>query len=256
MHGRHPIRMNLLTKIQRHPIRRGLVVVVAAMAAGAARADSDPEDSRPNRSREVVPEFNAYIKLDDRARLFLLADVSRVSPDDVVNGELGIHFDYTLMPILRPALRDAEWERNRYLWVRVGIRRLGSIDGRDDGFRENRVLLEATARFELAGEVWLVNRVRWDLRDVDGMHSNRYRYRIGAEKELSTAGGTVVVPYAQAEWFYDTRFDAWSRQRYQLGAEIELDRNWRIEPYYAYDKDKYPSAEGLNRVGLVLKYFR
>ena len=30
MHGRHPIRMNLLTKIQRHPIRRGLVVVVAA----------------------------------------------------------------------------------------------------------------------------------------------------------------------------------------------------------------------------------
>ena len=247
--------MNLLTRIHPRVIWLGCAVV-AAMAAWPACAESDSEGSGPNRAREVVPEFNAYFKLGDRARVFLLADVSRVSPDDVSNGELGIHFDYTLMPILRPALRDAEWERNRYLWVRVGIRRLGSIDGRDDGFRENRVLLEATARFELAGEVWLVNRVRWDLRDVDGMHSNRYRYRLGAEKELSTAGGTVVVPYVQAEWFYDTRFDAWSRQRYQLGAEIELDRNWRIEPYYAYDKDKYPSAEGLNRVGLVLKYFR
>ncbi|MCE9659308.1 MAG: DUF2490 domain-containing protein [Burkholderiales bacterium] len=203
-----------------------------------------------------MPEFNAYFKVSDRARVFLLADVARVSPDDVTNGEIGIHFDYTLMPILRTGLRDADWERNRYLWVRVGARRLGSIDGRDDAYRETRLLLEATARFELPGEVWLANRVRWDLRDVDGTHSNRYRLRVGAEKEFSTAGGTVVVPYAQAEWFYDTRFDAWSRQRLQVGAEVELDKSWRLEPYYAYDKDKHPSAEGLNRLGLVLKYFR
>src|SRR6185369_11563170 len=152
--------MNLLTRIHPRVIWLGCAVV-AAMAARPACAESDSEGSGPNRAREVVPEFNAYFKLGDRARVFLLADISRVSPDDVSNGELGIHFDYTLMPILRPALRDAEWERNRYLWVRIGIRRLGSIVGRDDGFRESRLLLEATARFELAGEVWLVNRVRW-----------------------------------------------------------------------------------------------
>jgi len=237
----------------RPPARFELPLLVAALVAAPAWAEGDSEASG---SHELVPEFNGYFKLDDRSRLFLLADVSRVSPDDVTNGELGVHFDYTLMPILRPGLRDAEWERNRYLWVRVGIRRLGSIDGRDDGTRETRLLLEVTARFELPAAAWLVNRVRWDLRDVDGTHSNRYRYRIGVEKELKLAGTTPIVPYAQAEWFYDTRFDAWSRQRYQLGAEVELDKSWRIEPYYAYDKDKFPSAKGLSRLGLVLKYYR
>ena len=248
----HPLHATEM--LRRLPTRFGLpLLVAAALTSAPAWAESDSEASG---SHELVPEFNGYFKLTDRARVFLLADVSRVSPDDVTNGEIGVHYDYTLMPVLRPRLRDAEWERDRYLWFRVGVRRLGSIDGREDGSHESRLLLEATARFELPAAAWLVHRVRWDVRDVDGKHSNRYRYRIGAEKELKLAGTTPFVPYAQAEWFYDTRFDAWSRQRYQVGAEIELDKSWRIEPYYAYDKDKFPSAEGLSRLGLVLKYYR
>ena len=247
--------MSLVTTIRRRCTRFGLLLLMTAIAA-PVRAEAESEGQGQSGAREFVPEFNGYIKLTDRVRLFLLGDVSRVNPEGVSNGEVGIHVDYTLMPVLRSHLRDADWERNRYLWVRVGLRRLGSIDGRDDGFRETRLLMEATARFELPHAAWLVHRVRVDFRDLDGQHSNRYRYRIGAEKELTTPGGTPVVPYAQAEWFYDTRFDAWSRQRYQIGIEIELDKNWRIEPYYAYDKDKVPSAEGLNRLGLVLKYFR
>jgi hypothetical protein len=65
-----------------------------------------------------------------------------------------------------------------------------------------------------------------------------------------------LPPYARAEWFYDTRFDTWSRQRYQLGVEIELDKTWRIEPYYAFDKNSHPVVGQVNRLGLVLKYFR
>ena len=234
--------------------RVGVALLVLAAAATPARAESDGEAS--GSKREYVPEFNGYFKLTEQARLFLLADVSRLSPEGVSNGEVGIHFDYTLLPILRPRLRAAEWERERYLWLRIGVRRLGDIDGRDDGFRENRLLLEATARFEVAGEAWLFHRLRWDLRDVDGKTSNRYRYRIGVEKEVAAPGGTLLVPYLTAEWFYDTRFDAWSRQRYQLGTEVVLDKSWRLEPYYAYEKDKYPSSERLNRFGLVLKYYR
>lgn len=232
----------------------GACLTVAA-AAGPARAEAESEGGAPNRSREVVPEFNGYLKLSDQSRLFLLADVSRVNPEEVSNGELGVHFDYTLQPILRTELRDADWQRNRYLWVRVGYRRLGSIDGRSPASTENRLLFEATARAELPQQVWITNRLRLDLRDVNGASSKRYRYRVGAEKEFTSAAGTAFVPYAQAEWFYDTRFDAWSRQRYQVGLEIELNKSWRIEPYYAYDKDKFPTAEGLNRLGLVLKYY-
>jgi len=237
-----------------HARRLGTALLVLSAAAAPAWAEGDGEGR--GSKREYVPEFNGYFRLTEQARLFLLADVSRLSPEDVSNGEVGLHLDYTLMPILRPQLRGGEWERERYLWLRIGVRRLGDIDGRDDGFRETRLLVEATARFGLAGEAWLFHRLRWDLRDVDGETSNRYRYRIGVEKEVAAPGGTPLVPYLTAEWFYDTRFDAWSRQRYQLGAEVVLHKSWRLEPYYAYEKDKYPSSESLNRFGLVLKYYR
>jgi hypothetical protein len=200
-------------KTSRHgPVVHALLACLFAAAAGPALAEAESEGGAPDRTREVVPEFDAYVKLSDQARLFLLADVSRVTPEGVVKGEAGVHFDYTLKPFLRSALADADWARNRYLWVRIGYRWLGSIDGRPDGFRENRVLLEATARHELPQEIWFVHRLRLDLRDVDGKSSRRYRYRLGIERE-SEVGGTAVVPYGQAEWFYDARYDAWSRQR-------------------------------------------
>lgn len=168
------------------------------VAAQSALAQADPESADPNRVREVVPELNAFVHLTDQARLFLLADVARLSPDAITNGEFGIHLDYTFEPILRTALRAANWERDRYLWMRVGYQRAGNLKGDSDAATENRWLLEVTWRTELPRKVWLVNRLRLDLRDIGGSHSNRYRYRIGVEKEFATASGVPFVPYVQA----------------------------------------------------------
>ncbi len=233
-----------------------LATGLAAAAAAPAWAEAESETGSPAQSRELVPEFNAYFKLSDQTRVFVLAAVTRATPDATTNGELGVHLDYTLMPILRRELRDADWARNRYLWVRVGYRHAGSIDGRSAEFKEQRLLLEGTGRVELPQQVWLVNRLRVDFRDVNGSSSQRYRLRIGAEKEFSTDAGMVFVPYAQTEWFYDTRFDALSRQRFQAGAEIELNKSWRIEPYVGHDSDRQPVRSSLSRVGLAIKYYR
>jgi len=65
----------------------------------------------------------------------------------------------------------------------------------------------------------------------------------------------VMVPYAQAEIFYDTRFDCWNRQLYQAGAEIELAKRWRIEPYLARQNDSRSTSGNVDRAGLVLKYY-
>jgi hypothetical protein len=205
-------------------------------------------------STEVVPEFNAFVKLSSQARLLLVADVTHTSPAGTDDGELGVHFDYTIKPILRPSLHESNWERERYLWLRVGYRRLQAING--DGPTEDRFLLEGTGRFELPQAAWLVSRLQAQWRDVDGQHSRRYSFQMGAEREYTTAGGTVYVPYAQVEWTYDTRYDAWSRTRYQLGAEIELNKSWRIEPYIAYDRHSQPADRGVNRLGLVFKHYQ
>jgi Protein of unknown function (DUF2490) len=227
--------------------------LMGALAAPPARAEADAESAG---NSQVIPEFDAYVKLSNQARLFLLADVTRSTPQDSTDGELGIHFDYTLKPLLRKALRDEDWERDRYFWVRVGYRHEWNIEGKPSEAVENRIVLELTARSELPDDVWLVNRVHIDFRDIGGTHSNRYRYRIGVEKEFATSGGTAFDLYARAEFFYDTRYDAWSRQVYQLGTEIRLSKSWRFEPYLALQKNtRPPSADTVNQLGLILKYF-
>lgn len=231
-------------------------VSLAAVVVRPALAQGVPDCAGPNRICEVVPELNVFFKLSDRTRLFLLADVTRLDGGDVTNGELGLHLDYTLKPILRADLRDANWERARYLWMRVGYQRLGNLSGDADAADENRLLLEVTARAELPGSLWLVNRLRLDRRDIGTSQSSRYRYRLGAEREFTLASGMALVAYAQAEGFYDTRFDAWSRRLYQVGVEFELNQSWRLEPYYAYENNTRAAAESVNRFGLVLKYYR
>jgi hypothetical protein len=89
---------------------------------------------------------------------------------------------------------------------------------------------------------------------VNGEFSTRFRYQLGIEREI-TLGGVTLVPYAQAEVLYDTRFGAWNRQIYQAGVEIELTSHLRIEPYYARQEDQRSSTAHLNRAGFVLKLY-
>lgn len=224
------------------------ILAFAALAALAAQARAD------DRQREFVPELNAYANLSNRTRLFVLGDVTRNTTADSTEGEFGVHLDYTLKPIFRPELRDADWERNRYLWTRVGYVQLSTPDQRSSGPTERRGILELTGRIPLPQEFWLVQRGRVDLRDIGGESSQRYRYRLGVEREF-TVNGVVMVPYAQAEIFYDTRFDSWNRQLYQAGAEIELAKHWRIEPYLARQNDSRSTSGNVDRAGLVLKYY-
>jgi hypothetical protein len=68
--------------------------------------------------------------------------------------------------------------------------------------------------------------------------------------------GKTIIPYARVEFFYDTRFDALSRQTYQAGVEVALSERFRIESYYAFQNDTRTSPAHLDRLGLVLKYYR
>lgn len=225
-----------------------LAVAVSTLLAGVAPARAGDTQA------QFLPELDAYLRLSARTRLFFLGSLSQNLSESTTDGAVGVHLDITLAPLLRRHLRDADWERERYLWIRIGYQLLGSLDGQENGFIENRGILEATARVPLPLDVWLVNRFRTDLRDLNGDFSARLRYRLGIEREF-TLGGVALVPYARAEVFYDTRFGAWNRQRYQAGVEVELTEHWRIEPYYARQEDQRSSPAHLDQIGLILKTY-
>lgn len=228
------------------PRRLLLTLVVFAALITPARSGDHHE--------EFVPELNSFIKLSKQVRLYLLGDVTQGFSPSFTDGELGAHLDFTLKPILRRKLREGDWERSRFLWVRAGYLFSRDLDDRDDGSTTHTILLETTTRLELPAQIWMVNRARVDFRDIDGETSQRYRMRVGMEREF-TVGGVVMVPYVQAEIFYDTRFDSWNRQLYQAGVEIELNKHWRLEPYLARQNDSRSASGNLNRIGLVLKSY-
>jgi hypothetical protein len=225
-----------------------LTVDVALLFVVAASVLADDTQT------ELVPEVNVFVRLSDTTRLFLLANLTRNLTEDTTDGAVGVHLDMTLKPIFRRQLHEADWERDKYLWVRIGYQYSENLVGEEGSSNENRGVLEATGRVPLPFEFWLVNRVHVDLRFIDGDYSQRYRERLGIEREV-VVGGVTAVPYAEAEFYYDTRYYAWNRQVYQAGAEVGLTEHWRIESYYARQNDQRSSPAHINRIGLILKTY-
>jgi hypothetical protein len=78
---------------------------------------------------------------------------------------------------------------------------------------------------------------------------------VGIEKTYK-AFGTELVPYVRAEILYDTKYSAMHRQIYQTGVDIDITKQFGIEPYYAFQRDTATNPARLDRFGLILKYYR
>ena len=233
----------------------GPIAAAAMLAAVPAAAET---------SDQFWPGLDVYVPLTEGMRLYLMTTGTQtemvpgqVGSADRESIQAGAHLDLTLAPYFRPELAKGEWQRQRYLWMRVGYRYSANV--KDEGgaaeYEENRGIFEITARSQpLGAGLEYVGRVRWDLRDVNGEHSNRYRLRLQIERVLK-AEGRALIPFVNAEAFYDTRYDAWTRERYQLGVEIELNAKCRLEPSYYRQNDDRSEPARINALGLVLKYF-
>lgn len=230
--------------------RAFITLAVAVALLGVVSAPVLADDTQT----DLAPELDVYVRLSDTTRLLFKANLTRNLSEDTTDGAVGVNYDITVKPIFRRQLHEADWERDRYLWFRIGYQYSGNFVGDEGSSIENRGVLEATGRAPLPFEFWLVNRLHVDLRFMDGDYSQRYRGRLGIERKV-VVGGVTAVPYAEAEFFYDTRFDAWNRQVYQAGAEVELTEHWRIEPYYARQNDQRSTPAHLNRIGLILKTY-
>jgi hypothetical protein len=232
--------------------RRVLACAVASLLLrGLAGADTQDE---------LWPEADGYFKLGGRFRLYTHARLTYSPASWTEDGtssfqeiEAASGFDITIKPILHHGLKKPVWERERYLFARVAYEYISTFGDVASASHENRGIVELTGRIVLPGRVWLVNRVRADLRDKNGGYSTRYRARLRAERETELFGA-VTTPYVGAELLYDTRYDAWSQQRYEVGIEIVLSNRWRLEPHYLRQDDQRSQPAHVNAFGLILKH--
>ena len=227
-------------------IGRGLALaaVAAALAPSTRAADAS----------ELWPELSAFVRIDDRTRAYLDAAYAKGKESGDRSLDVGAYLDLSLVPILREELRSEDWQRNRYLWTRIGYTRIFKASNGPAEVAEDRGVLALYGRAPLPADTTVEGRLRADLRWIGGDTSTRYRFRAEVNRELTVAGYTVV-PYANVEWFYDTRYHGWARTLVQAGPEITVSKSFRYEVYLAWQADRLPKHESLGALGVVAKWY-
>jgi len=204
---------------------------------------------------EIWPEASAFVPLNARSRLFFDAAYAQGEESDVQSLDLAAYYDISLKPILREELQREDWQRSRYLWARIGYDRISKTTGDNSAeVAEDRGIVSLYAKAPLPADVWVEARVRADLRWISGDYSTRYRFRVEVTREFTVFAHTVV-PYVNAEWFYDTRYNGWARTLYQVGPEVTVSNHFRFEVYFARQIDHLPEKQYLNALGANLKWY-
>lgn len=179
-----------------------LVALTAVFSLGGS-AQQPPEPVK-----QIWPEVDVYVPLNEKFRLFFLATTTKAEETrDNTEAQVGAHLDYKV---------------NQRVGLRTGYRYGFSLGG-SDPFKEHRIIFEQTLRQTLPLQVLLSDRNRQDLRWVNGEFSARYRNRATLERGFKVLN-RVVTPYGSAEAFYDSRFKTWNRNRLAVGTQITFKR--------------------------------
>lgn len=205
-------------------------------------------------STELWPELSAYVGLNEGARLYLDASYALGRESDLKSLDVSGYVDLSIKPILRPELWSDDWQKKRYLFARLGYTRVFKTSADGAEVAENRGIASLYGKAPLPAEVWVEGRVRADLRWIGGDYSKRYRIRLEVSREWTVAEH-AVLPYFNAEAFYDTRYDAWARALYQGGIEVTVNKGLRYEIVLARQLDRSPAPASLNALSLVAKLY-
>jgi hypothetical protein len=227
--------------------RANIVVLIAALL-------SLPVDgTAQNSSEQFWPRVYTYISFNESARLYLLTSAESQGEGNW-QGNFGVHLDFALRPVFRRDLRARDDVYNRrYLSFLAGYRYITNLPSTVP--KEQRALVEFTTRRLLPWQLVVSDRNRGEFRFIRGQpFSSRYRNRLQIERDFSI-GKFVHTPYANAEVFYDTRYDAWVRTRYELGVQIPVVQHVVLATYYQRQHDTRSEPPHTNVWGLDIRLY-
>jgi hypothetical protein len=203
---------------------------------------------------EFWPEVNGFFGLSPQTRIFADAAFARGKESDALALDVAAYLDISLKPIRQRYRERDDWQRSRYVWLRIGYDHVFRSEEGVQYSAENRGIISLWHKFEFPEGVWLEARERADLRWIGGVYSTRFRFRLEATREF-TVNDHTLVPYLNVEWFADTRYDGLARVLLQTGAEVMMTEHFRFELYLARQIDYLPSASGLYAIGIVAKWY-
>jgi hypothetical protein len=209
---------------------------------------------------EFWPEIDFWLRLDPAWRLSMYVPISKNIETHYREGNLVLQGDYAFgkfagQHIIRIVDENRARQMNRFL-ARGGYLGGKSLGDGGEAYTEKTLFAELHLRTPFEGGFLLTHRVRSDLRWLgdDSEFSTRWRYRLQLEKEFAKSRRSIV-PYANAEAYYDSRYDTVNRIRTMAGATVSWTPRIALEGNWTYQHDTHSSVTTINALNLILHIF-
>jgi uncharacterized protein DUF2490 len=211
-------------------------------------------------SLEFWPEVDVWWRLTPTWRLSMFAQIAKNSESNYREWNLYLQGDYAFWRMSRQRITRSI-DESRALQMKRFLVRSGYLAGRSLGddaeaYREKTMFAELHVRTPIKGGFLFTHRVRTDLRwlGTDPEFSNRLRYRLMVERECKV-GRWSIVPFANGEPYYDSRYDIVNRTRWIGGASVSWSPRFAIEGNWIYQHDTRASLTKVNALGVILHVF-
>jgi hypothetical protein len=223
-----------------------LIILLPGLAAPAAT---------PNTEGEFWPEVEAYINLNSTTRLILVSSFRDNQPGEAWHGDFGGYLNFALKPVFRRELRQGDDVFNkRFLSFQAGLQYISSL-GSGTPYLEHRWVVDCTPRYPLPWNVIISDRSRGEMRFIKGKpFSTRYRNRLQVERDFAI-GPLVFTPYLNGEVFYDTRYGAWTQNRYSAGVQVPAGAHVVLETYFLRQNQSRSIPPHVNVIGLRFRFY-
>jgi hypothetical protein len=219
------------------------------------------QDGVKESSKEFWPEIDVWLRLSPKWRFSVFLPISKNIETEYREGNLVLQGDFSwgkpkgfILPMRHLETDSAQAVKANM--VRVGYLSGRSLQDRGESFSENTVFAEYHFRIPYHNRFLVSHRVRTDYRWLgdDNDFSARFRYRGMLEKEF-TIRKISLVPYFNAEAYFDTRFSEISRYRFIIGNSVSFSSIFAFEGNFTYQRDSTASVDNLYALNVILHIY-
>ncbi|MGL2963541.1 DUF2490 domain-containing protein [Flavobacterium sp. RSB2_4_14] len=211
-----------------------------------------------NSSLEFWPEADLWYTLNSSWRFSAFVPVTRYNESKARDINVYLQTDYkwghSKFKIYRRLVDENKFQEMKQWMVRGGYMKGWSLG--DGEYSEDMVFSELHKRLPLKNNILISHRLRSDFRWLgeDSDYSYRLRYRVMIEKEFAS-GPYSIVPYVNAEPFWDSRYDAFTRLRTATGATLSTRKHFAYEANVTYQYDNYYATKNLFALNVILHIY-
>jgi hypothetical protein len=213
-----------------------------------------------NSSFEFWPEADIWYTLSPAWRLSVFVPVTKYNESSYRDLNIYLQADYrwghTKRAFVGRMVDENKVGELKAWMVRGGFMEGWSIGENASDYTEDMVFGEIHRKIPLKGGFLLSQRFRTDLRWVgqDPKYSYRFRFRLMLEKEYKS-GGCSIVPYVNAEPYWDSRYTTVNRVRAIGGATLSWGKRLAYEGNLTYQYDEHYESTNLYALNIILHVF-